>query len=266
MLAGRGEARARALCLGDRIDLRALETTRRIATGPLLLPAGAHGAAALFRYGTVVLFDLDGVEEAAFLANLRGFVTQPYAEIETEEATLRLAPGGPEQVDNGVIALAEFSVPRLQVVADILAKSATLSHYEASIKQEFDRIEPLAASLRAHGRPGSRGRDLLRHLGGTLLVQHQMVWRAEVAEKPEILWDRPDLDRLYARLEDEYELVERHQALERKLELVARTAQTLLDLLQNSRSLRVEWYIVILIVVEILLTLYAMFVAAPVRG
>jgi uncharacterized Rmd1/YagE family protein len=45
-------------------------------------------------------------------------------------------------------------------------------------------------------------------------------------------------------------------ALERKLELVSRTAETLLDLLQDKRTLRVEWYIVILIVVEIVLTLY----------
>ena len=58
------------------------------------------------------------------------------------------------------------------------------------------------------------------------------------------------------RLEDEFELGERHKALERKLELVSRTAETLLDLLQNKRTLRVEWYIVILIVVEILLTFY----------
>ncbi|MBN2255575.1 MAG: RMD1 family protein, partial [Deltaproteobacteria bacterium] len=68
-----------------------------------------------------------------------------------------------------------------------------------------------------------------------------------------------DLERLYARLEDEYELRERHVALERKLELISKTAQTLLDMLQAKRTLRVEWYIVILILVEIMLTLYDMF-------
>ncbi len=35
--------------------------------------------------------------------------------------------------------------------------------------------------------------------------------------------------------------------------------RTILELLQSRRTLRVEWYIVILIVVEILLTLYDMF-------
>jgi uncharacterized Rmd1/YagE family protein len=35
--------------------------------------------------------------------------------------------------------------------------------------------------------------------------------------------------------------------------------QTLLEMLGSRHSLRVEWYIVILIVVEILLTLYELF-------
>jgi required for meiotic nuclear division protein 1 len=86
-----------------------------------------------------------------------------------------------------------------------------------------------------------------------------MVGRVEVADKPELLWDRPELGRLYGRLEDEYELIERHVALERKLALLSRTVETLLDLLQDKRNLRVEWYIVVLIVIEILLTLYQLF-------
>lgn len=83
-----------------------------------------------------------------------------------------------------------------------------------------------------------------------------MVGRVEVTEKPELLWEHSELERVYLRLEDEFELHERHVALEHKLELISRTAATLL---QTNRSLRVEWYIVILIVVEIVLTLYDKF-------
>lgn len=87
-----------------------------------------------------------------------------------------------------------------------------------------------------------------------------MVGRGEVGDKPELLWERPDLERLFLNLEAEYEIRERQLALERKLTLINDTAGTLLDLLQSKRSLRVEWYIVILIVVEIALTLYELFV------
>jgi uncharacterized Rmd1/YagE family protein len=75
-----------------------------------------------------------------------------------------------------------------------------------------------------------------------------------------VLWELPGLTRLFSRLEDEYEVAERRLALDRKLELIARTVATLVDLLQNKRALRVEWYIVVLIVIEIFLSLYQLFV------
>ena len=107
---------------------------------------------------------------------------------------------------------------------------------------------------------GSSGalKELLGHIGNTLLVQQKMIGRVEIEYKPDILWDQPDLERLYARLEDEYELHERLSTLERKLELIERTAETTLDLVQSRRMLRVEWYIVALIVFEVMLTLYEM--------
>ena len=60
------------------------------------------------------------------------------------------------------------------------------------------------------------------------------------------------------KLQDEYEIRERRAALERKLGLLAGTMATLLDVVHTRRSLRVEWYIVTLILIEIGLSVYAM--------
>ncbi len=258
-LAGKTGFKLRALLIGERLDLRALEFTTRLGVLPLTVAAGESGCAVLFRYGAVVLCNVSAIEEAAFLKHLTAFVAEPYTHPDTEEVDVRIEAGVDERVDGGVLLLRDVGVERLQVVADILAKSTVLAHYETNIAGVFDRIEPLAVGLKRRGTGGQRGRELLRHIGGTLLIQHKMVGRVEVAEKPDILWERPELERLYLRLSDEYELHERHLALERKLELISRTAGTLLDLLQTQRSLRVEWYIVILIVLEILITLYELF-------
>jgi len=131
-----------------------------------------------------------------------------------------------------------------------------LAHYETRIADIFDRIEPLAATLREKGRPGATGRVLLRHIGDVLLMQQQMVGRVETAETPELLWEHPELERFYMRLADEYELRERDRALDRKLDVVSRTVETLLSLVQTRSSMRVEWYIVLLIVAELVLSLY----------
>ncbi len=247
----------RAILLGERIDTRGLEDPEPLATAPLALRCEPSGIAVLFRYGVVALFEVSPSEERRFIDRLMPRVIEPYDPPEIDELRVAIRADAEEQMGvDGTLTLRDLSVERAQLVADALAKSLVLAHYETRIASVFDRIEPLAASLRRRGRPGAQGRFLLRHIGNVLSVQHKMVGRVETGEKPEVLWDHPALERLYIRLADEYELRERERALERKLEVISRTVETLLDLVTQNRNLRVEWYIVGLIVIEVVLSIY----------
>ncbi|MFO0948509.1 MAG: RMD1 family protein [Planctomycetota bacterium] len=259
LFGGKGVIGVRALLLGERLDLKALEMTQRLAIGPLVVSAGEQGCAVLFRYGGVVFFEMSSLEQASFVESLRPFLKEPFEPYEVEDASARLITGRDEGTETGVILLTAYDLPRIQVVADILGKSVVLAHYERIVASAFDKIEPFAVQLKTGKRAWHSGRVLLQHIGDTLLIQHKMVGRAEVDDKPDILWDHPELERLYHRLHDEYELRDRHDALEQKLELIGHTVETLLDILQANRTLRVEWYVVALILVEILLTLYELF-------
>jgi uncharacterized Rmd1/YagE family protein len=251
-----GLIRARAWLLGERIDVRQLERGETLALSPLTLRAGEAGQAVVFRFGAVAFFDVEPVQQAAFLDGLRPFVSGAFAEPEGDDADLRLDPERGDGIDaSGTIVLRGPGVERLQVVAEVLAKSAVLAHYETKVASVFDRVERLAEALGRGAHP-IRGADLLREIASVLLIHARTVGRVEVTEKPEITWDRPELDRFYERLALEYELRDRDVALSRKLEVVSRTAETYLDLIQQRRSLRVEWYIVLLILVEIVLILY----------
>ncbi len=84
---------------------------------------------------------------------------------------------------------------------------------------------------------------------------HRVVAGARIEDSPELLWDHPELERLWACIRDDFEIRERSAVLHGKLGLIAKTAETALELMQNRRALRVEWAIVGLIVFEIVLTL-----------
>lgn len=252
--------KARALLVGERLDLRAWSAADALTTNPLTVRVKGGGAAALYRYGVVVLFGVGPAEEEEFLAALRPFVIHPYPQPEIEELDARVAGVEREGLAGGVVLLADASVERLQVLADVLSKSVLLSHYERKIAGDFDRIEPLAAELDRSGRIPRHSKALLQMIGSMLLVEQRMVGRAAIADRPEILWENPSLEVLFAKVEDEFEISARHAALERKLKLIAQTAQTVMQLLSSKHALRVEWYIVMLILVEIVLTLYGLFV------
>ena len=247
----------RALLLGERLDTRAFERDEPLGMAPLTVDIPGGGVAVLFRYGAVVLFGTATAALDNFVASLRASVTAALPVVERDDARVVIRAEADQVVDlAGNIFLTEKTTERLQVVADILAKGLVLSHYETRIADIFDGIEPLAATLREKGRAGARSKELLRHIGDVLLMQQKMVGRVETGEKPELLWDHPELERLYSRLAEEYELRDRDRALDRKLDVISRTVETLIGLVQTRSSLRVEWYIVLLIVAELLLTTY----------
>jgi len=247
----------RALLLGQRLETRGLEHQGLIALMPLTLRVGQHGLVFLFRYGVAVFFRVPAVEEEEVVRSLRSRIVEPLETPEIEQVAINLQSGADDQIEPlGGVALKDASPERLQIVANVLSKSAVLAHHESQIAATFDRIEPLAAGIKRKGHVDREARQLIQQMGDILLTQHRMVGRVEIEDKPDILWDRPELERTYARLEDEYELLERSRAIDRKLTLVGETVRIVLELVQDQRGVRLEWYIIGLIVIEVLLSAY----------
>ncbi|MBR0787569.1 RMD1 family protein [Bradyrhizobium manausense] len=252
--------RIRAVMLGERINPSGLEIGAAVSSTPAAFRVHA-GLAVIFRYGVVVLIGLLPSEEKVLLDSLKSRVTGELSPIEEETAQAQLCkdenaeaiqPGGP-------ICLARFSDERLLLIADALAKSTSLARDERRVAAVFDVIEPFARELAEKGRTSRRRKGILQLIGNALLVQQRVAGRVAVAEKPDALWEKPQLDRLYARLEDEYELKERLDTLERKLTVIAETADALTDIIDTQRSLRLEIAVVVLIVIEVAIGCFQIF-------
>jgi uncharacterized Rmd1/YagE family protein len=219
----------------------------------------------LFRYGVVVLVGLSPIEEDEIVRGLSPRIVGRFERPEEESTIIEITNEREEQIaPGGPIVVRELSPPRLIIVADALAKNVALARDEREVRQVFDVIEPFAAALARTGRSPTNRREMLRTIGQALQVQHRISGRIEVEEKPDVLWDHPEFERLYARLADEYELAERAKALTRKLGIIGETTHALTDLIDTQRSMRLEATIVLLIVVEVVVAFYELIVR--VRG
>ena len=247
---------AHAILLGDRINTSGIEG-ETLSTSPLTIRIDNEGIAVLFRYGVVALIGLSQQQEQELLEKLSARVSGRLDRYEEETAVIKLAEEDEDQVPaGGPILVRAMSPERLLVISDVLAKSVVLAHDERRVAEVFEVIEPFARELATRGKARLNRTGILRLIGNALLVQHRVSGRVAITEKPDALWDRPDLERLYARLEDEYELQERVDTLNRKLAVISETATTLADIIDTQRSLRLELIIVALIALEIVITFY----------
>jgi uncharacterized Rmd1/YagE family protein len=248
--------RARAVILGERLDHRGLGPGGSALADPVPIAALPPIRAFAFRWGAVVIFGANPAEEAALLEGLGPRVTNPTHNPAEETALIHVGAARDGVDAEGVIQLSDSATERLAVVADALAKSAALAQQEARIAEALDRMEPAVAGLRVAGRLRVSSRALHRQIGHALSARSRNLARVEAADKPEVLWDHPALERLHARLEDEYELRERGGTLERKLALIDDTVQTLLSLIQARRAFGLEAAVVALVGIEVAFTLY----------
>jgi uncharacterized Rmd1/YagE family protein len=247
----------RALLLGDRIDTSGLDQTDVISAAPMTFRAGQNGLVSVFRFGVVVLFDLSVLEADEVLRRLSPRVIRPVTVREDESAVIEAALDRDEQIlPGGPILLKSVTPEHVMVIADALAKSVILARDEREVGAVIERIEPMARELAEKGRTPGDQKAILKLIGNALLVQHRVSGRVAVADKPDAVWDRPDLERLYSRLEEEYELPERAEALTRKLQVISDTAEVLSDMIDTRRSLRLEFAVVMLIVFEIVLSVF----------
>lgn len=249
--------RVHAFLLSDRIDVSNFEHESVISTAPLTYKFGDGGLVTLFRYGVVVTSCLSPEAEDQVIRSLRPRLLRPVNPPEEETLLIELnvdkdeliSPGGP-------LTLRALKPEQLVVIADALSKSVVLARDEREVAKVFDIVEPSVRQLADDGWIGARRRVILKHIGNALLVQQRLSGRVAVTEKPDVVWDRPDLDRLYGRLEDEYELKERAEVLSRKLTVISDTAEILTDIIDTKRSFRLEIIVVILIAVEIAVAAY----------
>jgi uncharacterized Rmd1/YagE family protein len=134
---GRRNIRVRSICVGGDIDTRSLRKARSLSATPLTLETGRGGCAVVFRYAAVVFFHVDPMEETTFLDGLRPLIQRQAANPMVEEIELSLSTDGREGVEGNTLFVTDFTVPTLQVVAEVLARSVVLERFEGRVGATF---------------------------------------------------------------------------------------------------------------------------------
>lgn len=246
--------KVRALALGDRIDKVGFERPDTFSTSPLAFRVGANGRVAIYRFGVVALAGLTPAEETEILASLKSRVADHSDSVVDEDEIVVNVGGGDDKVSAGAVSVQKFGDDRFIVIADTLAKSLGLARNERSVNAVFEAVEPFAADMASSGKTPANRKAVLKLVGEAIMLQHRLTARIAGYEKPKIVWEKPELERLYDRLTEEYEIEDRTETLEGKLEVVIENARLLAEVLDAGRAGRIEIWITLLIALEVVLS------------
>ena len=199
------------------------------------------------------------VDEEAFLQELGDRVESRLDEPVIIVSEILLATN--EGISGDTITVRNLLPPRLVAIVDALAKNVALAFEEEEVRKLIEVLEPFASDLASSGRLPWKRRQMLRTVGHSLLIHHRLLERVEVEEKPELLPGNGEIGRLHERLAEAYHFRKRARALSRRLDAIEVMMAPLTELIDAQRGIRLETMIVFLIMFEISVYLYELFLS-----
>ena len=168
-----------------------------------------------------------------------------------------------ERVTFEELYIRSLDLERIKIISYASAQSVALDHYEKEIDAQLAELGKVARNLKLVGRTRFTQRELLKRVGSILSVKQNVVSNLSLLDKPDETWERPEIETLYNRLRSAYELQDRFDALNEKIDFLTENNTTLLDFISAQRGNFLELVIVVLIVIEIMLFGFEIFGLFP---
>lgn len=265
---------ARAFSLGSEIPLEAAAKHFGIArrsrwedflalnsdnlVGVLQEPAGK--SVHLFPFGCMVTFAMahhEAVDLVGYLRRLEPKLQDPQ-EPYIDDCRLEIGAPSLEIRDDHV------GVPSLQdwmpgILSTVLSKSVALERVESEIVKLLDDAEPVVQEL-ASGRISPSDTKISGLAGRILSFRIDTVAYIQLLDKPDAAWDNIEAEEMYGRLAQFFELHDRYEKIQAKSAVLMDLTEVVTTYAHHHRGMRLEWAIILLIVFEILISLFEIFV------
>ena len=169
--------------------------------------------------------------------------------------SLKIEEGVTLEITNENAVMPRYFPACVNIISFVIAKSVALERIEEQVDLVLDEMEDVIKLLE-RGKLALPDRKLARLASSILNFKYKSIAHIMVLDKPEITWDNADLDQLYGRMANLFELSQRYHEIRTKSETLMDITEVFTGLSHAQRSTRLEWIIIILIAVEIVLYLY----------
>lgn len=207
-----------------------------------------------FSYGTVVAWGLSADEELSLLHELKDFEREPLLKPELDEFTF--VYGDIMKIEEDEITLHNKNVLTKLAISHGIAQSVKLTVFEEIIQKTIDHTKHLPNDLARKGKISLSRKEISRKLGELFIERNFINLHTEILDTPEFFWEHPELEPYYRRTSHYLDVSKRVEILNRRLNVVHELFEILSNELNHQHSSRLEWTIIILIVLEVAIAVF----------
>ena len=238
----------------------------------------------VFRFGSVVFLNVPDKEANVLLDRIRalatdsmeterrehfGIMVQPppqrpppstsshavngsYHHVAGTDEEPNVFPPPPEQVVTGdYCVVPEIDLNGVAVISNILAQTVALDSYNDMVDRLLSQFATINSAVRASGQFQHSDKNyLFKTVAQNNAIFIDMIAKIRLKDRAETAWTMTKYETIHYGLKAEFEIDDRFDQIEFKLNLIQQNAKFFLEVLQHQKSNSLEWIIVWLIALE----------------
>jgi uncharacterized Rmd1/YagE family protein len=254
--------------LGEHADLKKLqENVKKYQflnrDHPLIIRLLDEEYAVLTKFGTVSFWNVAPNLQKQFLKEVAPFLKSVRPTYDYTD-TLEIFVGGEiERASFEQLHIKEIDLEKIKIISYVSAQSVALDRYEEEIDIRLEELGKVVENIKSAGRTRFDQKDLLKQVGNVLSIKQHTVSSLSLFDKPNETWEKEEIEKLYDKLRAEYELRDRFDILNEKIDFLSENNTTLLNFISSQKANFLEIVVIILIVIEIVLFVLELFRIFP---
>lgn len=205
----------------------------------------------LTKFGTMTFWNVPVRLRPQITKEIQPYIKNKRSSYSYDEDTKVLVGGSVEKVTFEKVYSESLGVEKIKIISHVLSQSVALERYEDDIEKSLIELEGIVENLKLRGKAFLSEKELLKQIGRVLSVKQTVISHLSIFDKPDEIWESPELERLYNRMDAEYDLRSRFDVLDKKANYLSDISKMLMEFLAEKRNAFLETIIIILIVFEI---------------
>jgi uncharacterized Rmd1/YagE family protein len=214
----------------------------------------------VYRFGSVVFFNVPMKEIKKWLTDIKlhgnkviasGFERKEHFEVRKSNAR--------PAVTGTYCVVPELNMNAVAVIGNILAQTVALDTYSDTVDALLTEFASINAAVNDVGNfEVSKKSHLFKVVAHNNSIFIDMISKLGIKDRSDAAWNLPQLQAVHEGLREEFEILERFEHIEFKLDLIQQNAKFFMEVMHNQKSYTMEWTVALLISFECLLMIMDM--------
>lgn len=215
----------------------------------------------VFSFGSIVFINSKIEHAEIFMKYLKKI--KPEIDIEhynrfQDDYAIHLTEGEEIDFTDKYVEIPSRELFYTELVSIVIAKSVALERIEEQLGKILDNIESKIDNLEK-GKLNVGNKELAKTTSKIVRHEYNTIAYVMILDKPDITWVNSDAAYFYEKMSEFFELNDRYEVIKSKTEILKSIVDGLADISSSIRGLKLEWIVIILIVIEVVLMFLDLF-------